>query len=33
MKRLIANGRILENGRLTDRDILIEDGRIKKNSF
>ncbi|EHO49762.1 dihydroorotase [Lentilactobacillus kisonensis] len=30
MKRLIANGRILENGRLTDRDILIEDGRIKK---
>ncbi len=33
MKRVIANGRILENGQLINRDILIEDGVVKKNCF
>lgn len=30
MKRVIANGRILENGQLINRDILVEDGVVKK---
>ncbi|GHP14169.1 dihydroorotase [Lentilactobacillus fungorum] len=30
MKRVIMNGRILENGQLVDRDILIDDGVVKK---